>query len=349
MKEEFLPEISVVIPVYNEGELISDSLLVIADMLSTVTSRYEIIVVDDGSQDDTWNRLTLLSMALPALSPLRLSRNFGKEAALCAGLECARGAAVIVMDGDLQHPPELIPRMVELWRNEGYEIVECVKESRGRERLDKKLGASAFYGALNHLSGHDLRDASDYKLLDRKVMDAWRRLPERITFFRGMSAWLGFKRITLSFHVAPRKSGSSQWSVFHLAKLAVNAIVSFSTIPLRMVSIVGILFLIGSVVLGVQTLIQKFQGVALTGFTTVILLLLIIGSFVMISIGIMGEYIAAIYHEVKGRPRYLISERIVSSEAQAAALEQHNFILDQNMNLSTPRREPQHSRHMSHD
>ncbi|MBW7454897.1 glycosyltransferase, partial [Paenibacillus sepulcri] len=217
--------------------------------------------------------------------------------------------AVIVMDGDLQHPPELIPQMVRLWREEGFEVIECVKENRGEEAAGKKLGAQVFYGLLSYLSGYKLQGASDFKLLDAKVVESWREMPERVTFFRGMTAWLGYKRTTISFSVPAREEGASRWNLFNLIKLAVQAIVSFSTIPLRLVSIIGALFLVGSIALGINTLVQKLQGTAVTGFTTVILLLLLIGSFLMISLGIIGEYIAAIYHEVKGRPRYLIADK----------------------------------------
>ncbi|GGD94477.1 glycosyltransferase family 2 protein [Paenibacillus nasutitermitis] len=310
-----LPELSIIVPVYNEAAHIARSLQVIAGTAAAITPSFELIVVDDGSRDQTWEQLEKLAGELPQLSAIRLSRNFGKELALCAGMEQAAGAAVIVMDGDLQHPPALIPQMVHLWREEGYEVIEAVKENRGEEPAGKKIGAAVFYGMLNHLSGYRLQGASDFKLMDAKVVDAWRKMPERVTFFRGMTAWLGYKRKTLSFTVPVREEGVSRWNLLTLIKLAVQAIVSFSTIPLRLVSLVGILFLIGSIVLGINTLVQKLQGTAVTGFTTVILLLLLIGSFLMISLGIIGEYIAAIYHEVKGRPRYLIAEKRSGAEA----------------------------------
>lgn len=312
------PEITVIIPVYNEEIHIYRSLQHIEEELKRLTASYEIIVIDDGSRDGTWEQLILSGQRSPRLTALRLSRNFGKELALCAGLEHALGRAVIIMDSDLQHPPALLPEMVRLWREEGKEIVECVKQDRGKESLDKAVGSALFYSILNRLSGFDLRGASDFKLLDRKVVQAWREMPERNTFFRGMTAWLGFNRAQISFEVPERADGHSQWSFLGLMKLAVNAVVAFSSIPLRFVSLFGIVFLLGAAVLGVQTLYQKIVGNAVTGFTTVILLLLVIGSVIMISLGIIGEYIASIYNEVKGRPRYLVSQRIFS-EASAAA------------------------------
>jgi glycosyltransferase involved in cell wall biosynthesis len=311
------PEISVVIPVYNEEVHINQSLLLIEQELKRIAYSYEIIVIDDGSRDATWERLSIASERFSNFTALRLSRNFGKELALCAGLEHARGQAVIIMDSDLQHPPALLEEMVHLWREDGKEVVECVKKDRGKESLEKTIGATIFYNLLNRLSGFDLRGASDFKLLDQKVIRSWREMPERTTFFRGMTAWLGYNRAQIIFEVPERVGGKSQWHFFSLLRLAVNAIVSFSSIPLRIVSLFGFTFLIGAIVLGIQTLYQKFIGDAVTGFTTVILLLLFIGSIIMISLGVIGEYIASIYNEVKGRPRYLVSQEIVKYASES--------------------------------
>ncbi|MCD9024483.1 glycosyltransferase family 2 protein [Cohnella sp. NL03-T5] len=302
---------------YNEDSHIEKSLFTIVEIVRQAITSFEVIVVDDGSRDGTWTALQTLLPRISELKALRLSRNFGKELALCAGLEHAVGRAVIVMDGDLQHPPNLIPEMIRLWREEKYAIVECVKESRGKEPLLKKIGATLFYGTLNRLTGYNLKNASDFKLLDAIVVQAWRGLQERNTFFRGMTAWVGFRKTTIPFRVMPREHGTSRWGFIKLARLAVESIVSFSTIPLRLVSLLGIVFSIGAITLGIHTVWKKLFGGAVTGFTTVILLQLIIGGLLMISIGIVGEYISAIYHEVKGRPRYLISEKISNSEGQS--------------------------------
>ncbi|TBL69299.1 glycosyltransferase family 2 protein [Paenibacillus thalictri] len=312
------PEVSLIIPVYNEAAHIAQSLRKIEEELGKSTQSYEIVVVDDGSKDASWEQLSMLAQTSRHYKAFRLSRNFGKELALCAGLEHARGQAVIIMDGDLQHPPELLARMIRLWREQGKDIVECVKSDRGSENLNKSVGSAIFYNMLNQLSGFDLKGASDFKLLDRKVVQAWREMPERTTFFRGMTAWLGYDREKIYFEVPSRAEGSSQWNFWSLMKLAVQAVVSFSSIPLRMVSMFGLVFLIGAGVLFVQTLYQKFIGNAVDGFTTVILLLLIVGSVIMISLGIIGEYIAAIYNEVKGRPRYLIKDHINSETSEQA-------------------------------
>lgn len=307
------PEISLIIPVFNEAAHIQKTILLLSSLLLKITDRFEIIVIDDGSTDNTWGQLAATHLLVAQLSAIRLSRNFGKELALCAGLEHCLGDAVIVMDADLQHPPSLLPEMVRLWREQGVDIVECVKTKRGKETLNYKLGSFFFYSLLNKLSGFHLDGASDFKLLDRKVVDAWREMPERNTFFRGMTAWLGYTRIQLTFEVEPRVSGSSRWGSVSLVKLAVNAVVSFSSIPLRFVSFFGVVFFLGAVALGLQTLYRKFDGTAVTGFTTVILLLLFIGSVIMVSLGVIGEYIASIYNEVKKRPRFLIREHMIAN------------------------------------
>jgi polyisoprenyl-phosphate glycosyltransferase len=302
--------ISVIIPVYNEAKHIKESLSAITGFLKNCSCNYEIILVDDGSKDPTWNIIRDLTGKMPNLKAFRLSRNFGKEAALCAGIEAAAGDACIIMDADLQHPPELIPEMIRLWRDNGFDAVDGIKASRGKERIINKIGSSLFYSTLHRLSGYDLNGASDFKLLDRKIINAWKQMGERNTFFRGMTAWTGFNRTTVPFVVANRTDGYSKWSVLRLFKLAVTAITSFSSLPLQIVTFIGILFLLGSLTLGIQTLYMKFRNIAVSGFTTVILLLLIIGSALMISLGIIGTYVAKIFDEVKYRPRYIVTEMI---------------------------------------
>jgi dolichol-phosphate mannosyltransferase len=275
---------------------------------------YQFVLIDDGSRDNTWQALEQLTRELPSIKALKLSRNFGKEAALCAGLDAADGDACVVMDADLQHPPELIPEMIRLWREEGYDVVEGTKSNRGKEGFLYKLGAKIFYRIFRRLSGLDLGKASDFKLMDRKVVDAWRQLLERGTFFRGMSAWVGFNRYQLPFAVERRIDGSSKWSPFKLGKLFISAITAFSSLPLQIITFLGGLFFIGSLALAAQTLYMKYAGIAYTGFTTVILLQLIIGSALMLSLGIIGTYLARIYDEVKNRPRYLISNEALSPD-----------------------------------
>ncbi len=304
------PIISVVIPVYEEEGLIYRSIREIHKVFENNRISHEFVIVDDGSKDNTLHELIRLLDEIPNLKAYRLIRNFGKESALCAGLEMARGNAYIVMDADLQHPPGIIPEMIRLWHDEGYQVVEGVKISRGNESFFSRLSAGTFYKLLKKLSGFNLENASDFKLLDAKVVNAWRQMPERDTFFRAMSAWVGFKRTSITFSVSDRINGVTKWSVFELFRLALTAITAFSAVPLQIITLLGFIFLAGSLILGIQTLYTKFSGLAVSGFTTVILLLLIMGSALMISLGIIGIYVARIYDEVKARPRYIISENI---------------------------------------
>ena len=304
------PLISVVIPLYNEGSHLRELLADLKTALQQTGCRFEVILVDDGSSDSTWAKIQDEARMSLELRGVRLSRNFGKELALCAGFERARGDAVIVMDGDGQHPPSLLPLMIETWRTSGADIIEAIKRRRGRESLTSKFGALTFYVILNKLSGFDLKGASDFKLIDRRVLDTWLAMRERNVFFRGMTAWMGFRTIQIPFEVGPRRAGKSGWSYLRRAKLALIGITTFSSFPLHLVTFTGMIFFLFAVGLGIQTLYLKLAGRAFTGFATVILLELIIGSLLMVSLGIIGEYLARIYEEVKGRPRYIVSESI---------------------------------------
>ena len=233
----------------------------------------------------------------------------------------ADGDMVLVMDADLQHPPELIPEMVKAWRDEGYDVVEGIKKTRGRENPFYRICAKFFYYIIYKTADIDLGQASDYKLMDRSVVEAWKELPERATFFRGMSAWLGYERKQIPFDVAERVNGKSKWSLLRLIRLAVNAITSYTSVPLHCITVMGVLMFFGAIILGIQTLYMKFSGRATSGFTTVILLLLIIGSSLMISLGMIGIYLSKIYKEVKHRPRYLVAKCIKADESSQSKQE----------------------------
>jgi glycosyltransferase involved in cell wall biosynthesis len=302
--------ISIVMPVYREGEHLADVLREVNDTLEGVGVEFEFVLIDDGSPDDTWEVLSAQALKFPMIRAARLSRNFGKEAALSAGLEMTLGAAVVIMDADGQHPPSLLPQMISVWRQGDVDIVEAVKTSRGSESFTNRISSKLFYVLWNALSGFDLTGASDYKLLDRRAVDAYLTMSERNVFFRGMTAWLGFRRAKLYFEVAERSGGSSSWSMFRLVRLALTGITSFSAIPLQLVTAAGFFFFLFAVIFAIQTLYVYLTGQAVTGFATVILLLLIIGSLLMISLGIIGEYLARIYEEVKARPRYIIADRL---------------------------------------
>ena len=262
--------------------------------------------VNDGSRDKTWVCICKAAEKNPNVVGLNFSRNFGKEAAMFAGLEKAAGDCCVIIDCDLQHPPEKIIEMYRLWE-QGYEVVEGVKDDRGKESAMHGLFANAFYGIISRMTGFDMADSSDFKLLDRKVVDTLNQMKERNVFFRALSFWVGFKKTTVSYSVRERVAGQSKWSTRALFKYAVTNITSFSGFPMQIVTILGYVMFVVSVVLGVTALYQKIVGYALSGFTTVIILLLFGFSIIMMSLGIIGLYISKIYVECQGRPRYIIS------------------------------------------
>lgn len=298
--------LSIVLPAYNEEQNIANTAKVLSDLLTEQGIDYELVFVSDGSRDGTYDEICKASQADPRIKGAEFSRNFGKEAGIFAGLDLALGDAVIVMDCDLQHPPEVIPEMWKLWQG-GAEIVEGIKTGRGRESLGHKLSAGLFYKIMSRLIKIDMSASSDFKLLDRKVVDVLTALPERNTFFRALSFWAGFRTETVQYEVRERQYGESKWSFWSLMRYAISNATSFSTLPLQLVMVMGVVSILFSVVLAVQTLVRFLMGNSVEGFTTVILLLLIIGGCLMVSLGIIGHYIARIYEEVKGRPKYIIS------------------------------------------
>lgn len=299
--------LSVVIPTYNEEAMVPRTAAVIADVLDAASIPFEMVFVDDGSRDGSWDRIQDASAASSRVRGVRFSRNFGKESAILAGLSSARGDCCVVIDCDLQHPPAKIVEMYRLWQD-GYEIVEGQKASRGSEGALHSLAARIFYAVISKATGFDMAHASDFKLLDRKAVTVLVNMRERCAFFRALSSWVGFKTAAIEFDVAEREAGESKWSTLSLVKYAVNNITSFSTAPMQLVTVLGVIMLVISVVFGFISLAQKIAGQALEGFTTVILLQLFSSSIVMISLGIIGYYIAKIYEEVKSRPRYIIAE-----------------------------------------
>lgn len=299
--------LSIVLPSYNEEQNIANTANVLAQFLEKEKIDYELVFVSDGSKDRTYEEILKAAEKNPRIKGARFSRNFGKEACIFAGLKLTTGDAVIVMDCDLQHPPQVIPQMWKLWE-EGYEVVEGVKSSRGKESLAYKMSAGIFYKIMSRLIKMDMNASSDYKLLDRKVVDVLLQLPEKNTFFRALTFWAGFKTTTVEYEVQERMYGTSKWSVISLMKYAITNATSFSTLPLQLVTIMGMVSILFSVILAIQTLIRYLMGNSVEGFTTVILLILIIGGFIMLSLGIIGHYIARIYEEVKGRPKYIISD-----------------------------------------
>jgi dolichol-phosphate mannosyltransferase len=301
--------LSVVLPAYNEEKMIHKAAVTIKTILDNASIPYELIFVDDGSKDNTWDEIEKTSAEDPNIIGIHFSRNFGKESALFAGIAQANGACCAVMDCDLQHPPEILPEMYSLWL-QGNEIVEGVKKSRGKESFLHKACAGLFYKMISKAVKIDMSRASDFKLMDRKAVDSLLNMPEKNAFFRALSSWIGYKTATIEFDVQERTEGESKWSTWSLIKYAITNIVAFSSAPMQIVTIAGVLVFALGVIIGVQTIVKFFMGHAVEGFTTVILLILIIGSLVMISLGILGYYISKIYEEVKGRPKYLISKKV---------------------------------------
>ena len=298
---------SIVLPAYNEEQMIEKTAGTIARLMENEDISYELVFVNDGSKDQTWERIKEASKKNSNIKGICFSRNFGKEGAVFAGLANASGDCVAVMDCDLQHPPETLITMYRLWE-QGYQVIEGVKASRGREGFLHKFFAKTFYKIISNATGVDMSRASDFKLLDRAAVDEFLKLPERNVFFRALSSWVGFKTTYVEFHVQEREAGESKWSMKSLFKYAINNITSFSAVPMQVVTFCGVIFFLFAIVLAVQSLYLYFSGRAVVGFTTVILLLLIIGSILMFSLGVIGYYLSKIYEEVKMRPRYIISE-----------------------------------------
>lgn len=299
--------LSVIIPVFNEEKKMMENIKEICKYLEKY--EYEMILIDDGSKDKTWLLIKDLHNENKNIKGIRFSRNFGKEIALCAGVDYATGEAVITMDSDLQHDPKYIDELVQEWRN-GHKIVECIRKDRNKQTVSYKFFADSFYKILRKYTNLELANSLDYKILDRQVVEDIKKLNENNVFFRGLVEWVGYEKKQIEIDVKPREGDTSKFSFKSLAKLAITAITSFSSSLLNFVLILGGMFMIGAITLGIHTVWNKFFGHVVDGFTTIIILLLIIGSCILSSLGIIGMYVARIYNEVKARPRYIVSDKI---------------------------------------
>lgn len=298
--------IHIIIPCQNEEDNIFHLLDEIDKYIKPVGYNYKYIFIDDGSTDNTYDKISEISKKRVDVTVARLSRNFGKEAAMALGLKWSSDAdAAIIIDSDLQHPPSLIPVMIQEWES-GADIVDGVKVKRQKESFFNKILGVGFNGVISSLSGMDFAGSSDFKLLDRKAISILNSMEEKNRFFRGLTNWIGLQHSKVEFKVEQRKFGKTKWNIFKLFQLSVDAITSYSSKPLQIVTILGIISLVFSIIFGVQTLWNKFFGGAVSGFTTVILITLILCSIIMISIGILGIYLAKIYSEIKHRPLYVV-------------------------------------------
>lgn len=305
--------LSVIIPAFNEELSVPVIYGAVSKILKEQNIAFEIIFIDDGSKDSTFEVIKNLAHISDNLHGLHFSRNFGKEAAISAGLAAANGDCAVVIDCDMQHPPQKIVEMYRLWQ-QGYEIVEGVKSSRGKESKIRGFAARTFYSMISSMVGFDMSNASDFKLLDRKVIDVLNSIPERKGFFRAISYWVGYKKTTVEFEVEDRKHGETKWSGKGLIKYAVSNISAYSAAPMQIVTVLGVIMLVIAFIFGVWALIDKIIGRALEGMTTVIIITIFIGSIIMISLGIIGYYVARIYEEIKGRPKYIVSSTCKSKD-----------------------------------
>lgn len=301
--------LSVVIPFYNESGNIAELFRRIDAVLSTHAPNYEVICVDDGSGDDTFARLRAAHEQNERIKLVRLSRNFGKEIALSAGLQHARGEAVVTMDADLQHPPELIPEFLARWR-EGYQMVYAQRQSATRESWLHTLFARSFYWLFARIAKLQLpKGAGDFRLLDRLVVNAINAMPERTRFMKGLFSWVGFRQTGIPFVPPERFSGKSGFSFRRLLHFALDGVAAFSTLPLRVWSLLGLFISALSLAYGSYLVIRTIiYGIDLPGYASLMAATLFIGGIQLISLGVIGEYIGRIFEEVKRRPLYLVSE-----------------------------------------
>ncbi|MFN8223059.1 MAG: glycosyltransferase family 2 protein [Gaiellales bacterium] len=302
--------LSIVVPVYNEVESIGELHRRLTAAMAQLGD-YELVLVDDGSTDGTWEALRALADGDRRLRLIRLSRNFGHQTALSAGLEAARGDAVVSIDADLQDPPEVIPELVARWR-EGYDVVYAVRERRSGESRFKLATAALFYKGINRLSAMEIPEqAGDFRLLSRRALDGLLAMPERSRFLRGMSTWIGFRQIGVPYARDPRFAGATKYPLRKMARLATDAVTSFSTAPIRIVVTLGLLAVGFCLAALVWTLyLRLFTERTVQGWTSVLVVLLFLGGVQLVSVGIIGQYVGRIFEEVKGRPLYLVAETI---------------------------------------
>ncbi len=298
--------LSVVIPAYNEEAMISKTANVISSLLIKEKIPYEIIFVDDGSKDQTWQNICNEHKINANIKGITFSRNFGKESAMFAGLNSSVGDCAVVIDCDLQHPPEKIIEMYNLWK-QGFEVVEGVKRSRGKESFLHTVAARTFYKIISDATGIDMERASDFKLLDRKAVNVLLKMTEKNAFFRALSSWIGFKTAQVEYDVREREEGKSKWSTKSLIRYALTNITSFTSAPMEIILIFGTIFTIIALILVIKIIIQFFVGVPMENNIFLVSLICFVGGILMISQGITGYYIAKVYDEVKGRPRYIVA------------------------------------------
>ena len=309
MKKMNMKKVSIVVPCYNEEESLEIFYRTILDMWEKIENyELEIVFVDDGSRDATYQKMCQLHEKDNKVKCISFSRNFGKEAAIFSGIRQATGDACVVMDADLQHPPSVIKDMINEWEN-GFEVVEGIKSDRGKEGVIHSCFAGLFYHLMSSMVGGDMQNSSDFKLMDRKVVESLGVMKEKDTFFRALSYWVGYKSTTVSYEVQERVAGATKWSGKALLKYAIKNVLSFTYAPLYIIAVLGGLLLLIGTILGVDAIISYLNGQAISGYPTLIIMLILATGAIMCSLGIMATYLAKMYEEIKGRPQYIISEK----------------------------------------
>lgn len=321
-----VPFLSIVVPCHNEAENIQLFHARVSDVLAGLELSYEIVCVNDGSRDQTLSRLLALQEQDAHLCILDLSRNFGKEAALTAGLDQARGSLVIPIDADLQDPPELIPALIAKWR-EGYDVVNAVREMREGESWAKRGSAHLFYRILNRLSDVPIPpDTGDFRLLSRAAVDALRQMPERRRFMKGMFAWVGFPTAEIRYRRAGRHAGRTNWNYWRLWNFAIEGITSFSQVPLRIASYIGLFTAVLALLYGAFLLLRTLLfGNPVSGYPSIMVAILFLGGMQLLGLGVIGEYIGRIYEETKHRPVYIIRRSWSGAQDAAALIPNHDL------------------------
>ena len=304
-----MSKLTVVVPAYNESEGLRDFHARLAAVLDGLDVQSEVLYVDDGSRDDTYAVMTSLRAADARVSTLKLSRNFGKELALTAGLNYVEADAAIVIDADLQDPPELIPTFVQHWR-EGYDVVYGTRASRAGETGFKKLTSSGFYRVMEKLSATPIpRDTGDFRLLSRRALDALKQVRERQRFMKGLFTWVGFRQLSVVYHRDPRHAGETKWNYWRLWNFALDGITSFSSAPLKVATYFGLLSAVASFLFGLWVLGKAlWLGDPVRGYPSLMVVVLFLGGIQLMALGVIGEYLGRLYVESKQRPLYLIDE-----------------------------------------
>ncbi|WNL45512.1 glycosyltransferase family 2 protein [Dyella sp. BiH032] len=302
--------LTVVVPAYNEAAVLETFHARLSDVLDVLPLEGRALYVDDGSADSTWDIIASLAARDARVEALKLSRNFGKEAAMTAGLDEADGDAVVVIDADLQDPPELIPALVEQWRA-GYDVVYATRSARAGETGFKRFTSAAFYRTMEKLSDTPVpRDTGDFRLLSRRALDALRQLRERQRFMKGLFAWIGYRQTAVRYERDPRHAGRTKWNYWRLTQLAMEGITSFSTAPLRLATWTGLSASLLAFVYGLWVLTKALlYGDPVRGYPTLMLVILFLGGVQLLALGVIGEYLGRNYAESKQRPLYFVEER----------------------------------------